>query len=67
MELPVQWSWKVFFRGLLSRKFIVWIVATVALFMGLIDGILWGGITAAYLGVNVWQDLKNGKAQRLDK
>ena len=57
----MTWDWNLFLKGLVSRKFIVWVVATVALFMGLIDGLLWGGITAAYLGVNVWQSMKNGQ------
>jgi hypothetical protein len=62
MTLPENWDWGVFWRGLLSRKFICWAVATVAMFMGLVDGLVWAAITGAYLGVNVWQDAKNGKS-----
>ena len=48
-------------RSLLSKKLIVWVVATVALFMKLIDGSSWVIITTAYLGVEVGQKWILGK------
>jgi len=55
---------KDFLKGLLSRKFLIWVVATVALFLKLIDGYIWGAITGAYLGINLLrhaQEIKNGE------
>lgn len=51
---------KEFLKNLLSRKLIIWVVATVALFMGLIEGWIWGAITATYMGANLldWQIIK---------
>jgi hypothetical protein len=52
----------------LSRKFLAWAVATVALFMHMISGEAWLIITGAWLGINILQKLierksGNGKAQ----
>lgn len=58
----MKWDWNLFLKGLVSRKFLVWCVATVALFMGLVDGILWGAITGAYLGVNLLQEFRRGQS-----
>jgi len=54
---------KEFLKSLLSRKLIVWLVATVALFMGLIDGFIWGAITATYMGANLadWLIIKKNE------
>jgi len=50
-----------FLKGFVSKKLVVWIVATVLLFLKLIDAWWWGLITMTYLGVNVTQDLINRK------
>lgn len=42
-----------FFNKVVPKKLIVWITATIALFMKLIDGNVWGIITGIYLGVNI--------------
>jgi len=52
-ELSQEATMKGFLKSLLSRKLWIWVVATVALFMGLIEGWIWGGITAAYMGANL--------------
>ena len=44
-------------RSLLSKKAIVWVAATVALFLGEIEGDSWTIITGVYLGVEVGQKL----------
>ncbi|MHA2065528.1 MAG: hypothetical protein ACXABY_14230 [Candidatus Thorarchaeota archaeon] len=56
MNIEEKFNFKKFLKGFVSKKLIVWFVATVALFMGLIPGIWWCVITAGYLGVNVTQD-----------
>ncbi len=64
MNVEDKFSFGRFLKGFVSKKLVVWIVATVLLFMGKIDMWWWGLITTAYLGVNVTQDLinrKNGK------
>ncbi len=46
--------WSSFVKALtalLSKKFIVWAVATAALFQGLIDSTIWAAITMSYFGV----------------
>jgi hypothetical protein len=52
---------KVRLSDLLSRKFLVWVVATVALFMKLIDGFVWAGVTGLYIGVNLLQKIIPGE------
>jgi len=49
---------KEIFERLTSRKFIVWVVATVAMFLNLIEGWIWAAITGAYIGINFldWKD-----------
>lgn len=42
-------------QDLLSRKFLVFAIASVAMFMKLIDGWVWAGIAGVYLGVNLLQ------------
>lgn len=56
MNVEEKFSLRKFLKGFVSKKMIIWVIATVALFMKLIDGTWWGIITAAYLGVNVTQD-----------
>jgi len=46
-------DWKAILERLLSRKFIVWVVATVLVFMGKIEGWMWIAITGTYMGVNL--------------
>jgi len=46
-------EWKAILERLLSRKFIVWVVATVLVFMGKIEGWMWIAITGTYMGVNL--------------
>jgi hypothetical protein len=41
-----------FIRRISSRKFIVWVVATVALFMDIITGIQWVFVSAIWIGGN---------------
>lgn len=53
-------EWKDRLNSLLSRKFLVWVAATVALFMKLIDGFVWAGVTGAYLGINLIQKKLEG-------
>ena len=60
---------KEFLKSLLSRKFVVFVIATVAMFMGLISGTIWAGIAGLYLGANLLrhqQEKKNGKSERSD-
>ena len=47
-------------RSLLSKKFIVWAVATVAMFLKLIDGASWVWISGAYIGIEVGQKVLPG-------
>jgi succinate-acetate transporter protein len=42
-------------RKMCSRKLIVWIIATVLVFMGVIAGEHWVALSFAYLGINVAQ------------
>lgn len=42
-----------FFNKAIPKKLIVWIVATIALFMGYIDGWTWMILTGIYLGANI--------------
>ena len=42
-------------KALFGRKMIIWYVASVALFLGHIDGIAWSAITGAILTANVVQ------------
>lgn len=57
-------GFKEFLQNVLSRKFVIWVVATVALFMGLIEGWIWGAITATYMGANLadWLIIKKDRA-----
>jgi hypothetical protein len=51
-------NWKAMWtrlQDLLSRKFIVFVIASVAMFMKLIDGWVWAGVAGAYLGINLLQ------------
>ena len=64
MNVEEKFNLGKFLKGFVSKKLFVWSVATGLLCWGKIDGILWGTITAAYLGVNVAQDIidrKNSK------
>ena len=64
MNVEEKFNLGKFLKGFISKKLIVWVVATVLLFLQLIDAWWWGMITMVYLGVNVTQDLinrKNGK------
>jgi len=42
-----------FFNKALPKKLIVWVVATVLVFLGKVDGYVWGIVTGVYLGVNI--------------
>lgn len=42
-----------FFNKAMPKKFIVFVVATIALFLGLIGGDLWAYISMIYLGSNM--------------
>ena len=42
-----------FFNCVIPKKLIVWVVATIALFMKLIDGYAWMILSGIYLGVNI--------------
>lgn len=44
---------KNFLSRISSRKFLVWLVATGALFIGKIEGNLWAVISCIYIGGNV--------------
>jgi hypothetical protein len=48
-------EWKDRLNGLLSRKFLAFVIATVLVFMGKIEGWMWAGIAGAYLGINLLQ------------
>ena len=42
--------------GLVSRKFLIVVAATVAMFMSKIDGLTWAGIVMLYLGADQIQE-----------
>lgn len=48
-------EWKERLSGLLSRKFLAFGVASIALFMKLIDGWMWLTVAGVYLGANLLQ------------
>jgi hypothetical protein len=51
-------NWKAMFtrvQDLLSRKFIVFVIATILVFMKSIEGWMWVVIAAEYLGINMLQ------------
>ena len=43
------------FAGLFSRKFLIVVAATVAMFMKIIGGLEWVGIVTAYLAADQYQ------------
>jgi hypothetical protein len=51
-----KWDWKKFARGFLSKKWWAWVVATILVFMKVIEGEWWFYITLAFLGINITQD-----------
>jgi len=53
-------KWDFFFNKMIPKKFIVFTLATIALFMKLIDGGQWTIIAGVYLGINI-----TGKAIQL--
>lgn len=65
--------WKNLFAKLTSRKFIVWVAATVFLAIGFaksdtvnIDNLVmcWGAISGVYIGGNIAQDFVMGRKER---
>ena len=54
-EVDSKWSWSKFFIGFVSRKFVVFVLATVLMFMGKLEGWMWAAIAGAYLGINILQ------------
>ena len=63
MNVEEKFDFRKFLKGFVSKKLIVWCIATVLLWLGKIDPWWWGMITMLYLGVNITQDFlvrKNG-------
>lgn len=48
-------------RSLIGKKFIIVIIASVAMFMGKIGGLEWVGIVTAYLAADQYQTKTQGK------
>jgi len=42
-----------FFNKVIPKKLLVWIVATLLVYAGKVDGETWGIISCIYLGVNI--------------
>ena len=42
-------------KSFLSRKFIVFAIATAALFLGKLDATIWAGVAATYMAINATQ------------
>jgi hypothetical protein len=63
MNIEESFSWRKFFRGFISIKLLVWVVATVAFFRGHLSDTLWIVISTGFMGMNVAQDYvrRNGK------
>jgi len=50
-------NWKLL-KNQFSRKWLVFITATVALFTGHLDSVLWSGIAATFIGAQAYLDSK---------
>ncbi|OHD14386.1 MAG: hypothetical protein A2086_03315 [Spirochaetes bacterium GWD1_27_9] len=49
---PISQKLDFFFNKMIPKKLMVWIIATVLIFLGRLDGSWWGIITCVYLGTN---------------
>lgn len=62
-------EWRALWKKLtelLSRKFIVFAIGTVLVFMGKIEGWQWAALAGAYLGINLLQkQIDAGREVRL--
>ena len=56
----MQSKWDFFFNKMLPKKFIVFTIATIALFMKLLNGQQWTIVAGIYIGGNVLKTLFNG-------
>lgn len=59
-----KWDWGRFVQGFASKKFLVWVVASVALYLGLIEAGAWLTVTLIYVGANVGQDIVDNRLHR---
>ena len=44
-----------FFNKMIPKKLLVWVIATVLCFLGVLNGDLWAYISMMYIGTNVLQ------------
>ena len=54
-------KWDFFFNKLIPKKFIVFTIATIGLFMHLLDGQQWTIVAGIYIGGNVLRMLVGGR------
>lgn len=51
--IPSEFNFRIFLTKVTSRKFIVFLIATIALFAKWIDGLTWAIFAGAYIGLNL--------------
>ena len=57
-------AWDFIFNKLIPKKFVVFLIATVALFMKLIDGQSWMIVSVLYIGGNTVAKFVNIKGKK---
>ena len=51
----IQQKFDFFFHKVIPKKLLVWIMATIFVFLGKLDGELWAYISMVYIGGNLLQ------------